>query len=111
MTFTSSNPSAVTVDSNGVVTGMGRIDSSVITVTDKILGSSYSFTVRVAQSADTEITVPMIVSGYGHTLALRADGTVWAWGDNTYGQLGVDKTTTFSTKPVKAGVFDGVKFV
>ena len=88
LTFTSSNPSAVTVDSNGVVTGMGRIDSSVITVTDKILGSSYSFTVRVAQSADTEITVPMIVSGYGHTLALRADGTVWAWGDNTYGQLG-----------------------
>ncbi len=50
LTFTSSNPSAVTVDSNGVVTGMGRIDSSVITVTDKILGSSYSFTVRVAQS-------------------------------------------------------------
>ncbi len=49
LTFTSSNPSAVTVDSNGVVTGMGRIDSSVITVTDKILGSSYSFTVRVAQ--------------------------------------------------------------
>jgi alpha-tubulin suppressor-like RCC1 family protein len=26
--------------------------------------------------------------GYQHTLALRSDGSLWAWGDNTYGQLG-----------------------
>ncbi len=26
--------------------------------------------------------------GFGHTLALKADGTVWGWGLNTYGQLG-----------------------
>ncbi|MBR0088413.1 MAG: hypothetical protein IJP94_01095, partial [Clostridia bacterium] len=32
--------------------------------------------------------MPMIVSGDNHTLALRSDGTVWAWGSNTYGQLG-----------------------
>jgi alpha-tubulin suppressor-like RCC1 family protein len=35
-----------------------------------------------------------------HSLALRSDGTVWAWGPNEYGQLG-DETTTNSTTPVQ----------
>jgi alpha-tubulin suppressor-like RCC1 family protein len=29
-----------------------------------------------------------IAAGSFHNLALRSDGTVWAWGDNQYGQLG-----------------------
>ncbi|MBF0418756.1 MAG: hypothetical protein HQL78_01175 [Magnetococcales bacterium] len=33
-------------------------------------------------------TQPKIVTGYAHTVALRRDGTVWAWGNNTYGQVG-----------------------
>jgi len=36
----------------------------------------------------------------GHSLALRADGTVWAWGLNNCGQLG-DGTTTNRLTPVK----------
>jgi len=35
-----------------------------------------------------------------HTVALKGDGTVWTWGDNTYGQLG-DGTTTRRLKPVQ----------
>ena len=27
--------------------------------------------------------------GFGHTVARLADGTVWTWGDNFFGQLGV----------------------
>jgi alpha-tubulin suppressor-like RCC1 family protein len=27
--------------------------------------------------------------GIQHTIALRSDGTVWSWGDNGYGQLGI----------------------
>jgi alpha-tubulin suppressor-like RCC1 family protein len=30
-----------------------------------------------------------ITAGYAHSLALRNDGTVWVWGDNLYGQLGI----------------------
>lgn len=35
-----------------------------------------------------------------HSLALRADGSVWAWGDNQFGQLG-DGTTDIRTTPVR----------
>ncbi|WP_244237373.1 RCC1 domain-containing protein [Corallococcus llansteffanensis] len=35
-----------------------------------------------------------------HSLALRSDGTVWAWGSNATGQLG-DGTTTRRTLPVQ----------
>lgn len=30
-------------------------------------------------------------SGYYHTLALKTDGTLWAWGNNTRGQLGLNQ--------------------
>ena len=48
-----------------------------------------------------------------HTLALRSDGTVWAWGNNVLGQLG-DGTFTTRTTPVQvkgpggAGFLEGV---
>src|SRR5690606_31904685 len=29
-----------------------------------------------------------IDAGYGHSIALKDDGTVWTWGRNNYGQLG-----------------------
>ena len=36
-----------------------------------------------------------------HGLALKEDGTVWAWGDNRFGQLG-DGTSKSRTSPVQA---------
>jgi len=40
-----------------------------------------------------EVSPPSIAAGETHVLALRHDGTVWAWGANASGQLG-DGTTT-----------------
>ena len=40
-------------------------------------------------AAEAEFTTtPMVAAGRGHTLALRSDGTVWAWGTNWFGELG-----------------------
>lgn len=44
-----------------------------------------------------ERTVPVVAAGCDSTLVARADGTVWAWGDNTLGQLGNGSVTSSST--------------
>jgi hypothetical protein len=41
-----------------------------------------------------------IAAGDGHSLSLTADGSVWAWGHNDYGQVG-DGTTVTRLLPVK----------
>ena len=57
----------------------------------------------------TLANVVSVSAGGGHTLALRADGTVWAWGENTYGQLG-DGTNDARFFPVQvAGLTDVVE--
>ena len=45
-------------------------------------------------------TAPMIAAGGYHTVALRSDGSVWAWGLNHCGQLG-DGTTIAKSPPVQ----------
>lgn len=50
---------------------------------------------------------PMIASGRTHAVALRSDGTVWAWGTNNYGQLG-DGTLTLRNSPVQVSGLTGV---
>lgn len=48
----------------------------------------------------TATATPMIAAGVHHTLALKADGTVWAWGRNDMGQLG-NHSNTMSLVPVQ----------
>jgi len=42
-----------------------------------------------------------------HTVALKADGTVWVWGKNSYGQLG-NGTTMRSTVPIQVEGLEGI---
>jgi alpha-tubulin suppressor-like RCC1 family protein len=54
--------------------------------------------------------VVAISAGYDHSLALKSDGTVWAWGDDWYGQLGKGTTLDMSNVPVQvSGLTDVVK--
>jgi alpha-tubulin suppressor-like RCC1 family protein/subtilisin family serine protease len=56
-----------------------------------------------------DITNVSAVSAGGiHTLALKSDGTVWAWGSNQYGQVGVqEQFNVFRTRPVQLPGLNG----
>jgi alpha-tubulin suppressor-like RCC1 family protein len=54
--------------------------------------------------------VAFVAGGRDHGLAVLGDGTVRAWGANTYGQLG-DGTTTRRTSPVTVPGLSGVETV
>ncbi|GAA4591704.1 hypothetical protein GCM10023194_51660 [Planotetraspora phitsanulokensis] len=82
--------------------------------TSTAYGWGYNFWGQVgAGSSEEDTSSPVAVSGLSqvaqvsagdyHSLAVRTDGTVWAWGDNTNGQLG-NGTTSYSSVPVPAQV-------
>jgi alpha-tubulin suppressor-like RCC1 family protein len=54
------------------------------------------------------VTVDAVAAGYAHSLALASDGSVYAWGADSAGQLG-DGTTTQQLTPVKVALPAGVK--
>ncbi|ETR64923.1 MAG: hypothetical protein OMM_15110, partial [Candidatus Magnetoglobus multicellularis str. Araruama] len=54
---------------------------SGISATEFILGKNES-------PEFSTLIVTEIIAGYLHNLALKNDGTVWAWGCNQYGQVG-----------------------
>jgi alpha-tubulin suppressor-like RCC1 family protein len=49
-----------------------------------------------------------VAAGANHTLALKPDGTVWAWGYNGYGQLGNNSNTSSSSPVQVTGLSDVV---
>src|SRR6266850_261289 len=56
----------------------------------------------LALSASVQAVTPQVSAGGLLTVVVKSDGTLWAWGNNFYGQLG-DGTTTQRTSPVQIG--------
>ncbi|OGO85219.1 MAG: hypothetical protein A2Y22_01515 [Clostridiales bacterium GWD2_32_59] len=63
--------------------GIADIVGKVEYGTDKLIHEEIAEFEKVFASG-----VEMISAGGSHTVALKPDGTVWAWGNNTYGKLG-----------------------
>ena len=93
-TYQSSDPTIATVDATGQVTGIAN-GTATITVT------YYDKTISVpVQVKATENKANRMSAGGSHTLMVKEDGTAWAWGQNSNGQLG-NGSTQNSTSPVQ----------
>ncbi|MCL2712684.1 MAG: hypothetical protein FWD37_05385, partial [Methanomassiliicoccaceae archaeon] len=62
--------------------------------------NGFDFDINEFLGASGGGSVSTIAAGIEHSVALKSDGTVWAWGLNNYGQLG-DGTTTNRPNPVQ----------
>lgn len=87
----------IAIKKNGSLWGWGRNDSGQ-------LGLGHTFrnqTTPVQIGVDADWT--MVAAGGEYTVALKKNGTLWAWGTNYYGQLGLgdyvyrDKPTLIGT--------------
>jgi alpha-tubulin suppressor-like RCC1 family protein len=78
-----------------------------------IIGSSsYPCSMTPVQVMTTTGTplgnVVAIAAGAYHSMALKSDGTVWTWGLNDLGQLGIGTNTTDNNMPVQVPGLSGV---
>jgi alpha-tubulin suppressor-like RCC1 family protein len=75
---------SLALDGNGALWAWGRNDQGQLGIGTSSTGVT---------STPTQVTslshVLAMDAGNLHSLALTADNAVWAWGDNTYGQLGL----------------------
>ncbi len=77
------------------------VSGQTVTVNRPMTLKAKAFHATLGQSAVTSSyygVFGQVAAGSQHTLALTTDGTVWAWGYNSNGQLG-DGTTTQRTIP------------
>ena len=67
-----------------------------------LVASSLALTSCGSPGNGTHTTLPLVAAGSSHTVMIRRDGTLWAWGSNDFGQLG-NGTNTDSNTPVRIG--------
>ncbi len=89
------------VKSDGSVWAWGSNDTGQLGVGGTATMSAYPLPVSGLSG------VVAVAAGASHSLALRSDGSVWAWGSNAFGQIGVDSVTASAT-PVRVVGLSGV---
>ena len=80
--------------------GNGTTTASIVPVSSSTCASG------VFATPGTSPLLSRVAASQNHSLAVKSDGTVWAWGENNYGELG-DGTTVGRTSPVQAAGVTG----
>ncbi len=85
---------SVAIKIDGTLWSVGINDSGELG--DASNDSNSSFTQEDTNSTDWS----SVSAGFNHTAAIKANGELWLWGNNYYGQLG-DGTTTNKNRPTQ----------
>lgn len=93
----------------GLVTAKG-IGTTLIKIKDTDRNIETAIYVKVIKDQEDMKYEPMVVGGENHSIALKGDGTVWGWGNNKFGQLGIGSTITTEI-PTKVNGLQNVKMV
>ena len=109
--FTSSGTTA-TVQSNSEglawIYYRPALDSSISHITISAATTSEQVTFTVVATLAIPLIRSSLAAGEEHALAIYEDGTVWAWGDNTFGQLGDGSTIERHTRVQVGGLHEVV---
>lgn len=85
------------IKSNGTLWGWGQNNVSNIGL------GYFSINVSVPTQVGTENNWKSVVAGFDHTMAIKTDNTLWAWGSNHYGKIGVGNFSGNFLSPVQIG--------
>jgi alpha-tubulin suppressor-like RCC1 family protein len=72
-----------------------RVEKNLETMKPPII---FLFTLSLTLNAPADLTFQQVAAGTSHTVAIKTNGTLWAWGWNYRGQLG-DGTTVNTSSP------------
>jgi alpha-tubulin suppressor-like RCC1 family protein len=94
---TAGESSALAIKQNGTLWGWGQNFAGLLGM-DPFQTSQQLTPIQIGTDRDWTAAA----AGRDHSLALKADGSLWAWGGNGGGQLG-DGTTTSHVAPTRIG--------
>jgi alpha-tubulin suppressor-like RCC1 family protein len=87
---------AMAIRTDGTLWGWGQPSSGEIGNNSQY--DSYSSPIQIG----TLNNWSKVFAGKSYTMAIKTDGTLWGWGNNSVGQLGTGNTTSYSS-PVQIG--------
>lgn len=93
-TFSAGGYFSLAVKTNGTLWAWGYNNNGQL---GEISNTTFQLSPLQVGTAKDWMTVS---AGYDHSLALKKDGTLWAWGSNTFGQVG-DNTNTQRNAPIQ----------
>lgn len=99
ISFKSLDESIATVNNEGIITAV-KTGTTYVKIIDNY--NNLSKAIKVNVNGKDGKTQAKIVGGYNHFIGLKADGTLYGWGYNGYGQLGLgDKTSRTKPEEIK----------
>lgn len=110
VTWASSDENVATIENGKIIPNDNRRYSSTTISVQNMNGAIGMFILKIKRNENT-VAVPMVAAGDDFSIALRADGTVWSWGNNDKGQLGLGSSVTNQDRPVQIKNLSNITYI